>query len=206
MPVQTRSMIRKQAEAQKAKEVQVKVKEAQVEDICPICLDCLSCSEITTTKCGHKFHTNCLVSSISKCPMCREKLHTESARQNITYAEIIARTEEIARQARQRIADTEEIVNLTRQNIAHTEEIMRQTRQIEANIAEFERIRQEIERQRQERERQRQERERQRQAEEEAANRQIEEEVRERNERERTRRNTYLGRIFNRVNKIFADI
>jgi hypothetical protein len=134
MPVQTRSMIKRAKEQQAKAQTQVKVKvevqvkvEAQDEDVCPICLDCLSCSEITTTKCGHKFHTNCLISSISKCPMCREKLH--STRQNVTYAEIIARTEEITRQTRQRIAQTEEIERQTRQRIEQNEEIARQIRQ-----------------------------------------------------------------------------
>ena len=98
------------------------------EEICSICLDNLSSSEITVTKCQHKFHSNCLVSSISKCPVCRqtirEVLHQEAFDQSIAERR------------------SGEIVNLTIYDIDRPEEMINSTRQIEANIAEFERLRQ----------------------------------------------------------------
>lgn len=46
---------------------------------CPICYDCVSNNvNMTTTECGHCFHTSCLLKSCSingfNCPMCRNNM------------------------------------------------------------------------------------------------------------------------------------
>jgi len=43
------------------------------DDCCSICLNKMVRNTIIT-HCGHKFHRNCLRSSIKKCPMCRSPL------------------------------------------------------------------------------------------------------------------------------------
>jgi len=49
-------------------------------DLCPICMDGINCltKNCVITDCGHKFHANCLIKSISHnlfdCPMCRTSL------------------------------------------------------------------------------------------------------------------------------------
>lgn len=50
------------------------------DNLCSICLNQML-RNIITTSCGHKFHRNCLRSSIKKCPMCRRPL----VYQNITH-------------------------------------------------------------------------------------------------------------------------
>jgi len=44
---------------------------------CPICYDDLKMVDFTVTKCGHKYHTSCLLKALinnSDCPMCRNEL------------------------------------------------------------------------------------------------------------------------------------
>lgn len=48
--------------------------------MCPICLDdIISSTNVMTTECGHKFHTNCMLQNINKsggfsCPCCRAEM------------------------------------------------------------------------------------------------------------------------------------
>lgn len=53
-------------------------KKLQDEECCPVCLEKIDFSkDYTVTKCGHKFHTSCLLESVkikNTCPMCREVL------------------------------------------------------------------------------------------------------------------------------------
>jgi len=61
---------------------------------CPICYDCVSNNvNMTTTECGHCFHTSCLLKSCSingfNCPMCRNNMinnnkNTATANANAT--------------------------------------------------------------------------------------------------------------------------
>ncbi len=48
---------------------------------CPICYEELKLTNITTTSCGHKFHTSCLINNVkynkSECPYCRANLLSE---------------------------------------------------------------------------------------------------------------------------------
>lgn len=49
---------------------------------CPICMDAIvGTTNIVTTECGHTFHTNCLMCSVSHngfgCPLCRTKMAEE---------------------------------------------------------------------------------------------------------------------------------
>ena len=47
------------------------------EETCPICLDTLGNTNLFITECGHKFHANCMISSLrvnGKCPCCRQKV------------------------------------------------------------------------------------------------------------------------------------
>lgn len=49
---------------------------------CPICMDAIvGTTNMVTTECGHTFHTNCLMSSVSHngfgCPLCRAKMAEE---------------------------------------------------------------------------------------------------------------------------------
>lgn len=50
---------------------------------CPICMDCIECTtkNFITTECGHSFHANCLMQSISHtgfgCPYCRTSMAEE---------------------------------------------------------------------------------------------------------------------------------
>jgi hypothetical protein len=45
---------------------------------CPICYEVIGDTNTTTTSCGHKFHTNCIIRSIMSvnnlCPCCRNSL------------------------------------------------------------------------------------------------------------------------------------
>jgi hypothetical protein len=44
---------------------------------CPICYDVMSMVDFAVTRCGHKFHTSCLVEAMEHkvdCPMCRVQL------------------------------------------------------------------------------------------------------------------------------------
>ena len=44
---------------------------------CPICFEKLLSSDISVTKCNHRFHTSCLIKACIRngsCPICREKL------------------------------------------------------------------------------------------------------------------------------------
>jgi len=46
-------------------------------DECPVCYDNLTDTNVSITKCGHKFCTSCLLKSANRngeCPLCREKL------------------------------------------------------------------------------------------------------------------------------------
>ena len=50
---------------------------------CPICMDAIvGTTNIVTTECGHTFHTNCLMCSVSHngfgCPLCRTKMAEEN--------------------------------------------------------------------------------------------------------------------------------
>lgn len=52
------------------------MEEAKSVDTCPICYDAYGDSDISITKCGHKFHTSCFVEAMkstkgSSCPLCR---------------------------------------------------------------------------------------------------------------------------------------
>ena len=65
---------------------------------CPICYELIGDTNTTTTSCGHKFHTSCLLNSIINvnylCPCCRNPLTaikqrvltiTETRPDNIDY-------------------------------------------------------------------------------------------------------------------------
>ena len=44
---------------------------------CPICYDCMTDINITTTQCGHKFHSSCIFNNLKyglDCPLCRTEL------------------------------------------------------------------------------------------------------------------------------------
>jgi hypothetical protein len=42
---------------------------------CPICLEIIGTDEMDITRCGHKYHKNCIEQvSNNKCPTCRKKL------------------------------------------------------------------------------------------------------------------------------------
>lgn len=50
------------------------------EDICAICMDNNSAGKLTTTRCGHKFHVNCILRWLigeiqDNCPYCRQDLY-----------------------------------------------------------------------------------------------------------------------------------
>ena len=57
---------------------------------CPICMDLVEESKITTTKCGHQFCCNCVdlwEEENSSCPMCRTQLKeiNKKRKENIFY-------------------------------------------------------------------------------------------------------------------------
>lgn len=44
---------------------------------CPICYDCITNINTTTTECGHKFHSSCIFNNLKyglDCPLCRTEL------------------------------------------------------------------------------------------------------------------------------------
>jgi len=56
----------------------------EVEEPCCICMDTFDGARNTTLKCGHKFHTDCILGNISsaasnkhKCPLCRDEMCPE---------------------------------------------------------------------------------------------------------------------------------
>ena len=53
-------------------------KKLQGEDCCPVCLEKIDFSkDYTITKCGHQFHSSCLLQASktkNTCPICREVL------------------------------------------------------------------------------------------------------------------------------------
>lgn len=55
--------------------------------ICPICYENIDNKNVTTTSCGHQFHTDCLLKSFNNrsnkvCPYCRNKLINDNAPKN----------------------------------------------------------------------------------------------------------------------------
>ena len=63
------------------------------EECCPICLESLSMDKnYTITKCGHRFHSDCLAESLKnseKCPLCREEL---TEKKSVDIEKIINKT------------------------------------------------------------------------------------------------------------------
>lgn len=51
---------------------------SEFDDSCPICYEAFNERDVATTKCGHKFHTTCLLENAKhasfNCPCCREQL------------------------------------------------------------------------------------------------------------------------------------
>ena len=49
-------------------------------DSCPICYDEITNTNVVVTECNHKFHTSCLMNSVSRngfgCPLCRGAMKT----------------------------------------------------------------------------------------------------------------------------------
>ena len=41
---------------------------------CPICLERLTSKNLSITKCNHKYHTECLLKTKYRCPLCNDKL------------------------------------------------------------------------------------------------------------------------------------
>lgn len=55
--------------------------------ICPICYENINNKNVTTTSCGHTFHTDCLLRSLNNssnkaCPYCRNKLINDNPPKN----------------------------------------------------------------------------------------------------------------------------
>ena len=52
-------------------------KEPCCQQECPICYDCITDINTTTTECGHKFHSSCIFNNLKyglDCPLCRTEL------------------------------------------------------------------------------------------------------------------------------------
>jgi hypothetical protein len=52
-------------------------KEPCCQEECPICYDCITNINTTTTECGHKFHSSCIFNNLKyglDCPLCRTEL------------------------------------------------------------------------------------------------------------------------------------
>lgn len=63
----------------------------QKSDTCPICMEKIGNTNITITKCGHKFCHVCLdehSSTNNKCPLCRENMDTKIKNKNICNCHI----------------------------------------------------------------------------------------------------------------------
>ncbi len=49
-------------------------KRIKSDDCCGICLESLTNINVCITKCGHHFHTSCIIRSSQTCPTCRQSL------------------------------------------------------------------------------------------------------------------------------------
>lgn len=62
------------------------MEEVKSVDTCPICYEEYGGKDISITKCGHKFHTSCLIESIRRqtddnCPYCRSDISISTTKQ-----------------------------------------------------------------------------------------------------------------------------
>lgn len=55
---------------------------SEFDDCCPICYEAFNERDVSTTKCGHKFHTTCLLEASRhaqfNCPYCRQSMIANS--------------------------------------------------------------------------------------------------------------------------------